>query len=265
MKLAYTVATPDTADPTMLALRGELAASFQLLARLGYQGAELMVRNPAGLDPAVIQAQAAEQGLEIPAVSTGQMRKEDGMQLCDLDTAARSRAVCRTREAIDFTAALGARQVNLGTLRGTLPTGADRAEALAAARASLSELLDYAHERNVGIALEPQNRFTVNWLNSVGEALTWMQDFPQPNLSLLFDAARRHGVGHSQRLTGLRFRLADEAAHQRANVQRQRRTSRLGPEGLTEGASPALWGSAPQARAPPANASESVIVGLQVS
>lgn len=36
MKLAYTVATPDTADSTMLALRGDPGESIQLLARLGY-------------------------------------------------------------------------------------------------------------------------------------------------------------------------------------------------------------------------------------
>ncbi len=188
MKLAYTVATPDTADPTMLAIRGELAASFQLLARIGYQGAELMVRDPARLDPVGIHALAAEQGLDIPAVSTGQLRKEDGLQLCNLDPAARSRAVSRTRDVIDFTAALGARQVNIGTLRGQLPAGAERTDALAAARVTLGELLDHARFRNVGIALEPQNRFVINWLNSVGETLSWMQHFSQPNLSLLFDA-----------------------------------------------------------------------------
>lgn len=188
MKLAFTVATPDTADATMLALRGDLGESFRLLARLGYQGAELMVRDPAGLDPTHIQALATELGLEIPAVSTGQMRKEDGLQLCHPDPAARARAVARTREVIDFTAALGAPQINIGTLRGHIPNSADRKEALAAARDSLDELLDYALARQIGIALEPQNRFVINWLNSVGETLAWMRHFSQPNLSLLFDA-----------------------------------------------------------------------------
>ncbi len=187
MKLAFTVATPDTADSAMLALAGELGESFQLLAKLGYEGAELMVRDPARLDPARIQALAAEQGLAIPAVSTGQLRKEDGLQLCHLEPAARSRAVARAKEVIDFTAAVGARQVNIGTLRGHLPDSAERRDALAAARASLDDLLNYALEKQVGIALEPQCRYLINWLNSVGETLAWMSHFPQSNLSLLFD------------------------------------------------------------------------------
>lgn len=188
MKLAFTVATPDTADHTMLALRGELGQSFELLARLGYQGVELMVRDPANLDPTGIRTLAADQELAIAAVSTGQLRKEDGLQLCHVDPVPRARAVDRTKQVVDFTAAVGARQVNIGTLRGQLPTGSERAGALDAAAISLSGLLDYAQARNVSIAIEPQNRFVINWLNSVEETLSWLGGFSHSNLSLLFDA-----------------------------------------------------------------------------
>ena len=196
MKLAFPVATPETADPTMLALRGELEESFQLLAGLGYQGAELMVRDPSQLDPARIRTLASEFELAIPAVSTGQMRKEDGLQLCHPDREARSRAVARTKEVIDFAAAIESPQINIGTLRGHLPDSPadspadsmERADALAAARESLEQLLDYALEKKIGVALEPQNRFVINWLNTVEETLDWIAQFGQPNLSILFDA-----------------------------------------------------------------------------
>lgn len=188
MKLAFPVATPETADPTMLAIRGELEESFQLLARHGYQGAELMVRDPSQLDPGRIRTLASEFDLAIPAVSTGQLRKEDGLQLCHPDREARSRAVARTKEVIDFAAAIESPRINIGTLRGHLPDSMERAEALAAARESLEQLLDYALEKKIGVAIEPQNRFVINWLNSVEEALEWIAQFRQPNLSLLFDA-----------------------------------------------------------------------------
>lgn len=187
MKLAYPVATPDTTDPTMLALRGDPAESFRLLNKLGYEGAELMVRDPGDLDPARISTLAAEFSLSIPAVSTGQLRKEDGLQLCDLNEAERLRAVARTKEVIDFAAAVGSPQINIGTLRGHLPTSPARARSLEAARESISELLGYALKKRIGIALEPQNRFVINWLNTVGEAQGWMEQCEQPNWSLLFD------------------------------------------------------------------------------
>ncbi len=187
MKLAFPVATPETQDRTMLALRGELEESFRLLAGLGYQGAELMVRDPVQLDPVRIKTLADEFNLAIPAVSTGQLRKEDGLQLCHADGVVRSRALARTKEAIDFATAVGSTQVNIGTLRGQLPNEG-RDDALAIARESLDHLLDYALERGVGIALEPQNRFVINWLNTVEETLNWIEQFKQPNLSILFDA-----------------------------------------------------------------------------
>ncbi|MGH9843727.1 MAG: sugar phosphate isomerase/epimerase family protein [Blastocatellia bacterium] len=189
MKLAFPVATPDTADETMLALRGDLGESFRLLARLGYDGAELMVRDPRRLNPDEIRTLAARHNLALPAVSTGQLRKEDGLQLCTLDESARSRAVARTKEVIEFAAAINSPQINIGTLRGHLPApAAERDQALAAARASVNELLNYAAERGVGVALEPQSRFVSNWLNSVDEAMAWLRPFAQPNWSLLFDA-----------------------------------------------------------------------------
>jgi len=188
MKLAFPVATPETADETMLALRGDLAEHFRLLSKLDYAGAELMVRDPAQLDADKIRTLATEAGLSIPAVSTGQLRKEDGLQLCHLDLAERRRAVARTKAVIDFAAALGAPQVNIGTLRGQLPGGAQREAAIRAAVESLSELLSYAEGRGVGLAIEPQNRFVINWLNTVGEALGWLDSFAPHRCSLLYDA-----------------------------------------------------------------------------
>jgi sugar phosphate isomerase/epimerase len=188
MKLAFPVATPDTRDESMLALRGDLAEAFRLLKQLGYQGAELMVRAPRDLDAARFRALADEFNMALVGVSTGQLRKEDGLQLCHPNHAERDRAVARTKEVIDFSSEVGAPQVNIGTLRGLLPNSELREAAHEAASESINDLLDYALKREVGIALEPQNRFISNWLNTVDETLDWMSRFSQPNLSLLFDA-----------------------------------------------------------------------------
>jgi sugar phosphate isomerase/epimerase len=188
MRLAYTVATPDTADPEMQALRGDLEGNFRLLDKLGYEGAELMVRDPARLHPERIRRLAGSHGLSIPAVSTGQINKEDGLTLSDLDEGVRRRAVERATEVIDFAAAVGAPQINIGSMRGRLPRDARRAEAMEAARVSLGALLDHALERGVGIAMEPQNRFVINWLYTPTETVRWLEQFHQPNASIVFDA-----------------------------------------------------------------------------
>ncbi len=183
MKLAYPVATSDTADPTMLALRGEIERAFERLAGLGYQGVELMVRDPAALDAAAIARAAAAQGLTVGAVSTGQLRKEDGLSLAAADEGIRRAATGRTRAVIDFAATFGA-QVNIGSLRGHLgPGGAGRGRATE----SLALLLEHAGRAGVRIALEPQCRYVIDWLNAVEETLRYREEFPGPKPWLLFD------------------------------------------------------------------------------
>lgn len=189
MKLAFPVATPETHDETMLALRGELEANFDRLAELGYHGVELMVRQPAELDAAGIRSAARARSLQVVAVSTGQLRKEDGLQLCALDRDARERAISRGREVIEFAAALGAPQVNVGMFRGTLPAADAMESARRAGTEAFAALVAHAHARGVAVAVEPQSRFVVNWLNTVEETLTWIDGFAGPGRPrILFDA-----------------------------------------------------------------------------
>jgi 5-keto-L-gluconate epimerase len=189
MKLAYTVATPEVADEKICALRGPLEESLKLLASNRYHGVELMVRDPGRLNPHNIKGLLSELNLGIAAVSTGQLRKEDGLQLCHLDATKRSLAVKRAREVIDFSSSIGAPQVNIGTLRGQLPEDIDQREsALSAAEDSFRQLLDYADKKGMRVAVEMQNRFVINWLNSTKETLEWISRFKSPRLSVLFDA-----------------------------------------------------------------------------
>jgi sugar phosphate isomerase/epimerase len=176
MKFAYTVATPDTLDGTMLALRGDLETNLRSLAALGYAGVELMVRDVTRLDARAIAKIAGEAGLEIAAISTGPLRKEDNLSLGDEDAERRAEALARTELVVDFAAQFGA-QINIGTLRGRNP---------AVALDSFDRLLRYAGERGVVVSVEPQCKWVANWLNTVDEALAWREQF-DPKPSLLFD------------------------------------------------------------------------------
>lgn len=186
MKLAFTVATPDTHDPGMAAFRGDLHSGFGTLAEIGYDAVELMVRNPAELHAGELRKLAERSGLRIPAVSTGQLRKEDNLSLNATEPSRRALAVQRTREVIDFAAEFGA-QVNIGTLRGQMPTGPQRALAIAAARESLEQLVTYASAKAVRLALEPQCRYVCNWLNTVDEVREYITSFGSVHPWMLFD------------------------------------------------------------------------------
>ncbi len=188
IRLCYTVATPECEDRAMLALRRPLGQAFALLASSGYEAAELMVRDPSHLDPCQILRLAKDAGLDLPAVSTGQLRKEEGHQLCALAASARARAVAALNRVIDFAAAVGARVVNIGTLRGSLPADESRERAAAAAVESLQEALAHASEAGVAIAIEPQSRFVCNWLHTVADGLALRKRFEGWKPLLVFDA-----------------------------------------------------------------------------
>lgn len=132
-----------------------------------------MIRDPRELNAGSMRALADQYGLTIGAVSTGQLRKEDGLSLCDPDEAKRRAAVERMKAVLDFSGELGA-QVNVGTVRGHLGSKD-------AARRSFDELL--AHSRTP-MAIEPQTRWVINWLNTIPETLDWIGDLP---VSILFD------------------------------------------------------------------------------
>jgi len=185
MKLSYTLATPDTASEKMLAFRGDMKENFRQLAALGYQGVELMVRDPKELDVNNIKEYCREYNVEIASVSSGQLRAEDKLQLCSLDKSIATEATKRTKEVIDFAAEFGV-QVNIGSLRGFMPEG-DRTEALAAVKDVFNELLAHAANRGIDIALEPQNRYTINWLNTAAETITFIRQFEYDNLKMVFD------------------------------------------------------------------------------
>jgi sugar phosphate isomerase/epimerase len=183
VKLAWTVATPDTKDTGMLAWRGDLPEIFDHLAALGYSGVDLMVRDPAALDIAAIESAARNGGIAVPAISTGQLRKEDGLSLNVVNAA----AVDRAKAVVDMAARFGA-QVNIGTLRGQL--SANRCEEMRCAAANLADVTEHARRCGVNVAIEPQTRSVSNWLNTGAETVAWMQTWTEPRI--LFDVY--HGL-----------------------------------------------------------------------
>lgn len=172
MKLAWTVATPDTADGNMLAWRGDTGPIFDRLAMLGYSGADLMVRDPALLDAAALDRLTRESGITIAAVSTGQLWKEDGLSLSSDDAKLRERTVDRMLAVVEFAARWSA-QVNVGTLRGQL--GLDRDGGKSRAAESLGKVEAAAAACRVTVAMEPQCKWVSNWLNTAGETVAWMR------------------------------------------------------------------------------------------
>lgn len=183
MKFAFTIGTPETKGP-MFAWQGELPKMMGELKSIGYDGIEAFVRNPKELDIGVFVKLVEKTGLEVAAVGTAPII-EDKLSLTDHSAEVRAAAITRVKEIVDFAAIFGTK-VNIGKSRGNFPPD-KKVEAWKWLQQGIEDICEYAGEKGVSIAIEPQNKMNMNNLNTTQDGLKWIESTGIPNLFILLD------------------------------------------------------------------------------
>lgn len=176
-------------QPTRFEAATAVAAWEQTLERLqalGYQGVELAVRDPTAVPARALRALFARYGLEVPALGTGQAWVEEGLSLTHPDPAVRAAALRRLEGHLELAAEWGA-MVIIGLIRGRLGPGEDPGGARARLAEGLDRLARQAAARGVRLALEPLNRYEVDLLHTVEEAMALIQELGHEGIGILFD------------------------------------------------------------------------------
>lgn len=187
MKLCYQVATPDVAvADSVTAYQGSLEKSFGDLAKLGYDGVELMTLNPGELDWEEVKGTAVRNGLSVVLVCTGEIYGQLGLSYTDPREEIRREAIRRSKEIIDFASYLGA-DINIGRVRGQYCSVLDREETKRLAAEAFRELADYAAPKNVRIALETVTIMQTNFINTLEEGAAMVDRVDRPNFRLMMD------------------------------------------------------------------------------
>ncbi len=186
MKLSFMVATPETKSSNVTAYRGELKENFRKMAELGYDGIELMVRDPGKIKVDEVKDLLNRYQLELPVICTGEVYGEDRLSFMDPDKSIREEALKRTKEIITLASQFNA-QVNIGRLRGVFTEGIDRKESLGWALSAFERVSEYAQKYGVGILLEPINRLQSNFINTTEEGIKMVQEVEQDNFHLMLD------------------------------------------------------------------------------
>jgi len=185
MKLSIVLFT-QTARFEALAYKGDFERNVAEIARLGYDGVELAVRDPKLLDADYVEEVIGRLGLEVPAIGTGQAYGEEGLSFTDPGESVRRRAMERIREQIRFARRFDA-LVILGLIRGKAVPGVGCERATAWLVEALGECAALAEEEGVKLALEPLNRYETNLVNTVAEALQLIEEVGSEVVGLLFD------------------------------------------------------------------------------
>ena len=183
MKLSVVLSTQPAAFEA-LAYTGQIARNVAKIKSLGYDGVELAVRNPGLLDVDEIDTILQKNSLPVPAIGTGQAYGEEGLSLTHPDASIRQQAIDRLKAHIELAARLDA-VVILGLLRGTLVNGVNSQQAETWLLDGLTECA--AENEQIKIAIEPLNRYETTILNTVSDALRFLDVLGKDNVGLLLD------------------------------------------------------------------------------
>jgi 5-keto-L-gluconate epimerase len=181
MKFGLAVSTfPTSFGPILFS--GNLAARLDEVAGLGYASIDLFIRraDEPGLED--VLAAIHRSGLSVAILAAVSAFADEGLFLSSPDPLVRTTLIERMKGQIRLAASLGA-SVPIGLLRGR-EGGAERLKLLAN---SLFELYRFSQPLGVDLVLEPVNRYETQLINTIGQAIDFLQSFGLPPLPLLPD------------------------------------------------------------------------------
>jgi sugar phosphate isomerase/epimerase len=190
--LAYQVSTPEVYRlPGITSYQGDFEKSLRALKDCGYDGVELMVRDPRQVATKEVTKLLEKFGYEVPMVCTGEVYGQDKLSFADPRDDVRSETIARIEAAIDMAALFG-KLINLGRARGGYHPGVDQAATRSRIFDAVNRVTDYAAKKDVIIALEPVNTLGLNYINTTLEGLEYVKKVGSPYFRLMIDTAHMH-------------------------------------------------------------------------
>jgi len=185
MKLSIVLST-HAAQFEAVAFKGNFEANVAKIAGWGYDGVELAIRDPKLVDIDELDKVISAQGLEVPAIGTGQAWGEEGLSFTSADPAIRKAAIQRIKSHIPLAKHFNA-VIILGLIRGITPEGQTHAQSMHYLVEALQECASEAAPHNVKYALEPLNRYETDLIHTAAEGLDLIERVGADNFGLLLD------------------------------------------------------------------------------
>jgi 5-keto-L-gluconate epimerase len=183
MRWSYPFGTRDT-DGGGLGARGDAFQVFDALASAGYDGVELLVRDPASAETGAIELALQSSGLLVASIGTGPLAAE-GLTLTSPESAIRRLTVERLHACVDLAQRFGT-GVNLGKVRGLVASHPDHAWAWMGE--GLRRVADHAAQAGVFVTIEPQSSPGLDNIQTTAAGVAFVREFAHPNVQLMIDA-----------------------------------------------------------------------------
>ncbi len=165
---------------------GDLDANLARIARYGYDGVELAIRDPKLIDMEELEKILKKYSLKVPALGTGQAWGEEGLSFTDPDPNVRQAAIERIQSHIRIAEKFKA-VIIIGLVRGILKPGITHPQAMEWLTLAIQQCCAKAKEHGVRLALEPINRYETSLINNVEQGLDLIAKVGVDNFGLLLD------------------------------------------------------------------------------
>jgi 5-keto-L-gluconate epimerase len=167
---------------------GDLVQGIERAKAIGYDAVELFVLNPRETGIEKIADAVLSRDLSVSAIGPGLATYRYGWTFSHPEAEIRHLAVERSLDAIKLAAKFKA-SLNVGGMRGSLAADPDlrkkqRGWILGCVRACAES----AGPLGVELGIEPINRYETNFINTVEDALEFLEDLRLPNVGLLLDS-----------------------------------------------------------------------------
>ena len=184
MKLGIAVAPAEALPSAFVVFRDAIEISIKKAHTLGFNGVELALLDSTQIDIGEVETLCRKYEIEIPMVSSGQVYAQGQLCFTSPDNSVRDQAVSRIKGLIDIAEKFGS-MVNIGRVRG--PYFDDVSASEERFLESLGEVASYARPKGVDIAVEPVNRYEIDFINRVGQAYDVIGRIDAPNVKIMPD------------------------------------------------------------------------------
>ncbi|MBI1895874.1 MAG: sugar phosphate isomerase/epimerase [Acidobacteria bacterium] len=167
-------------------LGGPYEESLRTAKRLGYDGVEIILGDPACFDMATFTALLEKYELKVSAINSGGIEYLFKTSLVNADEAKMASALEKLKSSIRCCQRLGCIQ-QVGVARGGAVPGRPMRWFKACLVEVLSEAARHAAEYGVFLVLEYTNRLEINTINTAAEAREIVERVGSSNLGILMD------------------------------------------------------------------------------
>lgn len=187
MKSSVTISlVPEARASGPFVFWGDLEASWEIAARLGYDAVEIFAPGPEAIDVQKVHSLMSMHSMRVAALGTGGGWVRHKLTLTHSDPAIRTKAVDFIKGMVDVAAPIGA-AIIIGSMQGRWEGEVTREKALQYLAEGLDEIGIYAEQIKTLVFYEFLNRYETNILNTVGDSVAFLKNLKSRSVKILAD------------------------------------------------------------------------------